>query len=378
MPPPQYVQPGHSYQPIATAPAPASVCAASTQQAVNAANYIPPSLQQTQPAASPAASTVLQHLAQQAPFHQQQQAGAALSFATQVQQICHTCVTPAQQQAQNASGYSTQTKEQGAAAENTLPAQQSVQSYPLATVAPTMVATAQSHPTLAPSTPQQFQAPVQLQSQQHGQSSSTPAHYGQQIQIQQQHQQHLPQNPQSGIQQMQNVEQAYIQSQLQHGQEIVQAIHQQMAQSASLQSQSYQFSSQQQLHTPVLQHHSQKGMQTQVPEQTQDVSQSTVQQVQTSASQVYPTENSAKQAPTHQSCPATGLPDAASQSYPHSGVAVLQQQAAPAQSQYLPAQSAAMPQSYMGANQVATPQSLPASVHHGQAAPIAQQVSLQC
>ncbi|XP_076022468.1 serine/threonine-protein kinase WNK2 isoform X3 [Genypterus blacodes] len=354
LPPQQYVQPGHSYQTIATAPAPASVCAANIQQGGSAAGYIPPSLQQTQPAASPAASTCLQHLAHQSPFHQQQQqqTAAALSFATQVQQICHNCVTPAQQQAQTAFGYSTQPKEQGAAAENTLPAQQLVQSYPLATAVPSMVATTQSHPALAPSTPQQVQAPVQLQSQQHGQSSSTPAHYGQQIQIQQQHQ-----NPQSSIQQAPNVEQAYIQSQLQHSQETVQPIHQQMAQSAGLQSQSFQFSSQQQLHTSVLQQLSQNCMQTQVLEQTQDVSQSTIQQIQTSTSQVYPTANSAKQAPTHQSCPAVGLPDAAA-----------------AQSQYLSAQSAAMPQIYIGANQVVTPQSLPASAQHSQAAPIAQQL----
>ncbi|KAF7664866.1 hypothetical protein LDENG_00161790 [Lucifuga dentata] len=377
----QYIQPGNSYpsvphagQPIATAPAPATLCATGNQQAVSVASYTPPSLQQTQPAAA-----VLQHVAQsyQASIHPQQQAAEAStsSFAMQVQQTCHSCMTPAQQQAQFASGYFTPTKQQAAAAENNLPAQQPVQSYPLATVDPTMVATAHSHPTQAASTPQHAQATVKLLSQQPGQGSSTPAHYSQHIPIQQQFQ---PQNAPSSIPQTQTAGQAYIQSQLQHSQESVQAMHQQMTQSATLQAQSLQLTSHQHLHNPVLHQHSQTAMQTPVPEQTQDVSQSTAQQVQTLASHAYPTANSAVQLPpAHQSCPAAGLPDAPCQSYAHSGVNALQQQAPPAQSQYLPAQPAALSQSYIGDNQTATPMSLPTSAQHCEAPPVVQQIISQ-
>ncbi|GLD49948.1 serine/threonine-protein kinase WNK2-like isoform X3 [Lates japonicus] len=370
----QYHQPGHSYpaapyagQPSVATPAPASLCLVNIQQAGSTASYAPPSVQQSQAAASISASAVPQHIAQshQAPGHQQQQATAAssLTFPLQVQQTCQNCVAPAQQQAQSASGYPTPVQHQTTAA--TLPAQ----SYPLSSVAPAMAATAQCHPAQAPSALQQVQAAVKLPSQQPGQSSSTPALYSQQIPIQQEHQL-LPQNTQSSIQQTQTAGQAYIQPQLQHNQDTVHPIHQQMAQQPIHQSQS----GPQQLHTPALQQHSQKAMQTAVPQQSQDISQSTVQQVQTPASHPLPAATPAVQvAATRRSYPAAGLPDAATQSYAHSALSALQQQTAPAQSQYQPAQSTAAPQTYGGATQVVTPQSLPASSQHGQAAHIAQQ-----
>ncbi|XP_056240597.1 serine/threonine-protein kinase WNK2 isoform X2 [Seriola aureovittata] len=384
----QYLQPGHSYpaapyagQPSVATPAPASVCLVNIQHAGNSAGYAPPSVQQTQAAASISASAVPQHVAQshQAPGHQQQQATAAssLTFPLQGHQTFQNCVAPPQQQAQSASGYPTPVQQQttaAAAAAGNLPAQQPAQSYSLVSVAPTMAATAQCHPAQAPSALQHIQATVKLPSQQPGQSSSTPALYSQQIPIQQEHQQPLPQNTQSRIQQTQNAGQAYIQPQLQHNQDTVRPIHQQMAQQPTHQAQSLQSPGQQQLQTSTLQQHSQKAVQTAVPQQSQGVSQSTVQQVQTPASQPHLTATPVVQvAGTHQSYPAAGVPDAASQSYAHSTFNALQQQTAPSQSQYQPAQSIAAPQTYGGATQVVTPQSLPASSLHSQPAHVVQQ-----
>ncbi|XP_035513023.1 serine/threonine-protein kinase WNK2-like isoform X3 [Morone saxatilis] len=380
-----YHQPGHSYpappypgQHSAATPAPASLCSAHIQHTVSGASYTPPNVQQTQGAPSISASAVPQHVAQsyQAPGHQQQQATAAssLTFPLKVQQSCQNCAAQTHQQAHTASGYPTSVQQQTAAAATTLPAQQPAQSYPLASVAPTMAATAQCHPAQAPSALQQVQAAVNLQSQQPGQSSSTPALYSQQIPIQQEHQQPLLQNTQSSIQLTQHAGQAYIQPQLQPGQETLHSIHQQMAQQPTHHSQSLQSSGQQQVHTPTLQKHSQKTMQPAVRQQSQDVSQSTIQQVQTPPCQPHPTAAPVVQvAATHQSYSAAGLPDAASQSYAHSSLSVLQQQTASAQSQYLPAQSTAASQVYGGANHVVTPQSLSASSQHIQAAHITQQ-----
>ncbi|XP_071332740.1 serine/threonine-protein kinase WNK2 isoform X7 [Trachinotus anak] len=378
----QYLQPGHSYpaapyagQPSVPTPAPASLCLVNIQHAGNSASYAPPSVQQTQAAASISASAVPQHVAQshQAPGHQQQQATAAssLTFPLQGHQTCQNCVAPPQQQAQSASGYPTPVQKQTTAATGPLPAQQPAQTYPLVSVAQTMAATAQCHPAQAPSALQHIQATVKLPSQQPGQSPSTPALYSQQIPIQQEHQQPVPQNTQSSIQQTQNAGQAYIQPQIQHNQDTVHPIHQQMAQQPQHQSQSQQSPGQQQLQTSTLQQHSQKAMQTAVPQQSQGISQSTVQQVQTPASQPHPTV--VQVAATHQSYPAAGLPDAASQSYAHSTLNTLQQQTGPAQSQYQSAQSSAAPKTYGGATQVVTPQSLPASSHHSQPAHIVQQ-----
>lgn len=362
----QYLQPGHSYpaspyagQHPAATPAPASLCSVNTQHAVNAAAYTPPTVQQTQGAGSILASAVSQNVAQsyQAPGHQQQQATAASStFPLKVQQTCQNCAGPNQQQAHSGLGYPAPVQQQTAAAAPALPAQ----SYPLASVAPTMAATAQCHPAQAPSALQNVQGTVNLSSHQPGQSSSTPALYSQPIAIPQENQQSLLQNAQSNIQLTHHVGHAYIQPQLQHSQETLHSIHQQMAQSPH-HSQSVQSPGQQQVHTLASQKHSQKAMQTAAQQQSHDVSHSAVQQVQTPASQTLPTAGSIVQvAATHQSYPAAGLPDAASQSYAHSALSVLQQQTVAAQGQYLSAQSTT-PQTYGPAKQVVTPQILSAS-----------------
>ncbi|KAM6929553.1 serine/threonine-protein kinase WNK2 [Lycodopsis pacificus] len=343
----QYVQPGHSYpaapyvcQHGAAAPAPASLCSVNSQHTVGAASYTPPSVQQTQVAANTSASAVQQqHVAQsyQAPGHQQQQqqqqqqqAGAAssLTFPLNVQQTCQNCVGPTQQQAHSASGCP-------APVQTAAAAQQPAQGYPLGSVAPAVAATAQCHPTQAPGALQHVQAAVKPPSQQPGQSSSTPALYSQQMPTQQEH--HL--NTQTNIQLTQHAGQAYIQPQLQHSQDTLHTVHQQMAQQPTHLSQSQQTAGQQQLHGPTLQKHSQTAMQTAAPQQSQDVPQSTVQQLRTSASPLHPTVPAEA---THQSYPAAGLPDAASQSYAYSALS--------AQSQYLSAQSSGAPQTY-GAQQ---------------------------
>ncbi len=330
-------------------------------------------MQQNQDATSISAAAVPQHVAQsyQAPGHQQQldTAASSLTFPLKVQQTCQNYAAPVPQQAHPASGYPAPVQQQTAALTTTLPSQLPAQSYPLASVAPTMAAIAQCHPAQVPNTQQQVQAPVNLSSQQPGQSSSTPALYNQQTSVKREHQHPLLQNTQSNIQLTQHAGQTYIQPQL-HSQEALLSIHQQMAQQPTHHSQNVQSSGQQQIHTPTPQKHSQKNT------QTAALQQSTVQQV--PVTQPHSTATQAVQAAaTHQSYPAAGLPDAGSQSYAHSAPSALQQQTAPAQSQFLPVQSTA-PQTYGGAKQVVTPQSLPVSVQQGQAAPINQQVSEQC
>ncbi|KAL3974658.1 atypical dual specificity phosphatase [Sarotherodon galilaeus] len=357
--PPQYLPPGHSYpatlyapQPCAPTPAPASLCSVNIQHAASAGSYSPPNVQQAQAAASIVPSAVPQHVVQsyQAPVQQQQQVTAAssLTFPLQVQQTSQNSVAPTLQQAQSASG-----SVQQPTAATTLPAQQPTENCPRASAAPSMAPTVQCQPVQASSTLQQAQTTVKLPNQQHSQNSATPALYGQQISIQQEHQQSLSQNAQ------QNAGKACVQPQLQHGQETVYAMHQQMAQHPTQQSQSLQCSTQQQVHTPNVQQHSQKTIQTAVPQQSQDVSQS---QPQTTATQVL-------QVPAkHQSYSAAGPHDAASQSYAHSAL----QQTAPGQSQYLPAQSVC-PQNYIAANQVLTSQSISTSSQQGQAEHTTQQ-----
>ncbi|KAA8590877.1 hypothetical protein FQN60_001820 [Etheostoma spectabile] len=363
----QCLQPGHNYpaapyagQHNAVTAAPASLC--SVQHTVGAAGYTPPSVQQTQAAANILASAVPQHVAQsyQAPCHQQQQATAAspLTFPLKAQQTCQNCVS--QQQAHSASGYPTPVQQQTAAAAAALPAQQPAQSYPFASLSPTMAAISQCHDNnQAPCTLQN----VKLPSQQPIQSSSTPALYSQQIPIQQEHQL----NTQSNIQLTQHAEQAHIQPQLQHSQEPLHTVHQQMAQQPTQLSQSIQSPGQQQVHTLTLQKHSQKAMQTPVPQQSQDVSQSTVQQVHIPASHLHPTAHPVVQvAATHQSYPAAGLPDAASQNYAHSALNALQQQTASAQSHYMSAQSTAAPQTYRGQQNILAGHSISQHVQDGQ------------
>ncbi|XP_053281354.1 serine/threonine-protein kinase WNK2 isoform X3 [Pleuronectes platessa] len=368
----QYLQPGHSYSaapytgpPSAATPAPAGQCLVNIQHAGNAAGYPPPTVQQTQAAALISASSVPQHVAQshQAAGYQQQLATAANSstVSLQVQQTCQNCVVPSQQQAPSTSGYPP-VQQQSTAEAAAQPAHQ-----PHASVGAAIAATAQCHPA---HTLQHVQAAVNLPSQQPCQSSSAPALYNHQIPVQQEHPHPLPQNTQSNIQ-AQNAGQAYIQPQVQHNQDTVHPLHQQIAQQPIHQSQSHQYPSQQQLHTQALQ---QKAMHAAIAHQSQDVSQSTVQHVQTPASQPHLTATSAVMvSATHQSYPAAGPPDAASQSYAHSAFNVLHQQSAPAQSQYHSAQPTAASQTYGEATQMVTPQSLPASSQHGQAAHISQQ-----
>lgn len=349
----QYLQPGQSYpappyvgQPGAAALAPASQCSVNTQHAASSASCIPQSVQQTQATPIISLSAVSQHIAQsyQASCQQQQRETAAnsLTFPLQVQQT-QNCIAPVE------SGYSTPVQQQTAETAAAIqPAQQPAQSYLLASVAPTVEATAKSHPAQVSGALQQVQATVKLPSQQPAQSSSTPALYSQQIVTQHEHQQPLQQNTQSSTQQIQNVGQAYIQ----RSQETVHPTHQQMAQQPISQSHSLQSIDQQQVHAPALQLHCQKAVQTPIPQQSQDVSHSMVQQVQTPALQPHPSATPVGQvADAHQSYLGPGLLDAASQSYAHCTLNVLQQQAAPAQSQYLPVQSTAVPQAYGGANQ---------------------------
>nr|XP_046253339.1 serine/threonine-protein kinase WNK2-like isoform X3 [Scatophagus argus] len=295
---------------------------------------------------------------------------ASSAVPLKVQQACQNCAAPTR--AHSVSGYPAPVQQQtAAAAATTLSTQQPAQSYPLASVAPT-AAMAQCLPAQAPSTLQQVQAAVSLPSQQPSQSSSTPALYTQHIPIQQEQQQPLLQNTQSNIQLTQHAGQAYIQPQVQHSQETLHSIHQHMAQQPAHRSQIVQAPGQQQVPTTTLQKHSQKTMQTAVQLQSHDVSQSTVQHIQTPASQPLPT-TAPVIAGTHQSFLAAGLPDVAPESYGHSAISVRQQQVAPAQTQYLPAQSTAAPQTYGGANHLVTPQSLSASSQYSQTAHIIQQ-----
>ncbi|KAG7521054.1 serine serine/threonine-protein kinase WNK2-like isoform X5 [Solea senegalensis] len=290
----QYLQPGHSYpappyagQPGTATPSPASLCLAGIH---NAANSYVPSVQQQQ--------AVPQHItqSQQAPGYQQQQQQAT-GFPVHGQQTSLNSVAPAQQQAQATSGYPAPVQQQtaaaAAAAAAALPAQQA-----LASVAAATASVAQCHPAQAPGTLQHIQAAVKLSSQQTGLSSSTPAHYSQQIQ--QEHQQLLSQNTQASVQQTQNAGQSYHQPVLQQNQDNMHPLYQQMTQQSQHQ-------------------HSQKAMQTAGPLQNQDGTMSTVQQVQPPTSQL------------------------------HSAADPLLQVAATNQSQYQPAQSsAAAPQSYGG------------------------------
>ncbi|XP_033943694.1 serine/threonine-protein kinase WNK2 isoform X3 [Pseudochaenichthys georgianus] len=345
--PQQYLQPGHSYpappyvgQHTAAAPAQASQCSVNLQHTASAANYTPQSVQQTQVAANISASAVPQHVAQsyqapghqapghQAPGHQapghhqqQQQATAASTFPLKVQQTCQNCVAQPQKQA---SGYPNPVQQQTAAA---APAQ----SYSLTSVASNMAATAQNHPTLAPSALQHI---VNLPSQHPGPSASTPALYSQQIPTQQEHQL----NTQSHIHLTQHAGQAYIQPQVQHCQETQHTLHQQLTQQPNMSPYHHQ------VHASTLQKHSQEAMQTAGQQWSHDVS-----QVQTPAHLLHQTASPVVQvAAAQQSYPAAGLPDAACHSYTHPALGALQQETAAGQSQYHAAQSAAAPLTYGG------------------------------
>ncbi|KAM6925351.1 serine/threonine-protein kinase WNK2 isoform 2-T2 [Xenentodon cancila] len=346
--PQQYIQAGHSYptalyasQSSAASPAPTTLCSVNIQQQIQAGVSI-------------ATSAVPQHVAQNYQAtgqHQQATAASALTFPLQVQQTFQTSVTSAQQYSQSALGYPDSNQPQTAA--STLSAQQQAQSCPLASVAPAIATTVLCQTTRAPSTPQHAQA-VKLQCQQPGQSSSTPALYSQQMSMHQEHQQPLPQNTQvPSIQQALNAGQTYHQ----HNQETVQTMCHQMTQPSNLPAQSLQFPTQPQVQKPPVQHQSPKVMQTSVPQQNKDVSQS------------HPTTTPVVQAVAeHQSHFLPVLPDTASQSYAHSAL----QQTGPGQAQYLSAQSVSAGLSYEGANQVETAQNTSVSSQQSHAAQITQ------
>ncbi|XP_068186796.1 serine/threonine-protein kinase WNK2 isoform X9 [Antennarius striatus] len=284
----QYNQPGHSY---------------------SAAPYAG---QHSAATAGPAilTSVVPQLVSHQPRGHQPQQATtpSSLTLSLKGQQTSQNLVVQTQQQAYSVSGCPAPAQQQMAAAA-TQPAQQPAQGHPLASVAPTMAATAQSHPAQASGLQQ-----VNLPSQQPGLSSSTPAIYNQQIPIQQDHQQPLPQNTQSSINLTQYAGQAYIQPQL--------------MQQPAHHPQSVQSSGQQ---IP------QKTAQTEFQQQCHELSQSTIQQT-----------------PLPQT-----LPAAAPQSYAHPPLKALQQHTA---SPLAPVQSAGQ-QTNGGANHVVAPPNLPASSH---------------
>ncbi|XP_028309955.1 serine/threonine-protein kinase WNK2 isoform X3 [Gouania willdenowi] len=170
------------------------------------------------------------------------------------------------------------------------------QTFPLSSVA-----TNHCQPAQASSVPQQVQASVSLPCQQPGQSSSTPALYSQQKSIQQEHLQPSSQN----THQMQSVGQAYTQPLLQHSQEPVRTIQQQIAQHSSSQCQSHEAT---------------------LPHQCQDLFQTRT--------------NPAAAPVSHQGCSAAGYPDA------HSYASSANQQTS--------AQSAAAPQNYRGTNWTVT------------------------
>ncbi|XP_024148056.1 serine/threonine-protein kinase WNK2 isoform X4 [Oryzias melastigma] len=179
----QNLQPGHSY-PAALHPhqaAPAALCSMNIQQ-------------QMQPAA------------QSYQGHQQQDAAGSLTFPLQIQQTFQNSVVSSQQQSQSPSGYSTSVQPQIVA--STLSAQQPAQSCPPVSPAQTIPTQVLCQPVHPPCTSQQAQASFQLLSQQPAQSSSTPGLYAQQIPIQQEHQQPLP-NAQLGIHQAPDAGQAY-------------------------------------------------------------------------------------------------------------------------------------------------------------------------
>ncbi|CAN9515404.1 unnamed protein product [Ophioblennius macclurei] len=335
---PQYLQPGHSYpaapyagQLNASAPTPASMCSVNIQQSGGASSYALPNLQQTQTAASLGTSALLQHHVQsyQSSGPHQAASASASTFPVHIQNSQNS-VAASQQQALSTLGYPAPVPQQTAA--TSLSMQQPAQSCPLASVA-----TIHCQPAQAPSALQQVQATVNLPSQQPGQSSSTPALYSQQISIQQEHQQPLPQTTPSSIQHSQKTGQAFIQPQLQHSQESVHTIHQQMAQQSA--------------------HGS---LQAALPQHSQD----------TSLSHPHSTPPSVVQvAVNHPGYSAAASHDATTQSYAHSAL----QQTASGQSQYLSAQSAASSQNYDGSSQVVTHQGLPASSQQSQPPHMTQQ-----
>lgn len=222
-PPPQYLQPGHSYPaaPYAGQQAtPASLCSIN----INASSYTPPN----QPVAGISAS---QNVAQtyQSPVHLQQQQQQQAVAAAVGQLACQSCAAPSQQVFQ-------------------APVQQQV------------VAPAPGYPHASESTNQcpSVQAPGGVSQQIHGnQSSTTPALYGQQVPVPHETQQPVLQNSQPSVQGL-----TYAPPlPLQLGQETLHGMHYSQG-----------------VHPAALPVH--------VSQQNQDTSQSALQQVQTPAPQI--------------------------------------------------------------------------------------------
>ncbi|XP_054637743.1 serine/threonine-protein kinase WNK2 [Dunckerocampus dactyliophorus] len=340
----QCLQPGQSYpsalyacQPGAATPSPAGSCSGNLHH-VTGGCYTPPSVQQ-QSALSISASAGPQHVAQcyQTQCHQAQQ--AALN-----------CVASIQQQTYAVSSCPSSVQQQTTVTTTSLPAQQSEQSCSLTCASSNMVAMAQCHLANTPSALQQVQTVVKLSNQQIGLSSSATALYSQQS---------LMQNAQGSMQKTQNSRQACIQTQLQCGPDTMHSIQQQMHNIQKMSqplhhSQTLQSSCQQEVHNPTLQQQNQNPMPITVPQSSQDISQSTVSPDQAAA--------------TNQHYSTTSLSDVGSQSYTHSALRAVQQQAVPVQSQYRAAQSSGTPQVYGRVPQVLTHQSLPVSSQHIQAA----------
>uniref|UniRef100_A0A3P9LD40 non-specific serine/threonine protein kinase n=1 Tax=Oryzias latipes TaxID=8090 RepID=A0A3P9LD40_ORYLA len=330
----QNLQPGHCY-PAALHPhqanalaAPASLCSMNNKQ-------------QMQPAAAIATSIVSQNAAQNYQGHQLQDAVAvgSLTFPLQIQQTFQNSVVSSQQQSQSPSGYSTSVQPHIVA--STLSAQQPAQSSSLATPAQSLANQVPCQPVHPPCSSQQAITSFQLLGQQSGQSSTTTGLYAQQIPIQQEHQQPLP-NTQLGIHQALNARQPYPSQNL----ETLHSMQHQMEQPATHSSQNTQCHIQQQLHASIPQQHYQQVPQSATPLQVPSHS-----QPKSMATQVV------QIAAEHPGYFMKSLPDSESQIDTHAAV----QQTGQCQNKFISAQQDDFPQSYDGASQMTTLHHFPAS-----------------
>lgn len=329
----QNLQPGHCY-PAALHPhqanalaAPASLCSMNNKQ-------------QMQPAAAIATSIVSQNAAQNYQGHQLQDAVAvgSLTFPLQIQQTFQNSVVSSQQQSQSPSGYSTSVQPQIVA--STLSAQQPAQSSSLATPAQSLANQVPCQPVHPPCSSQHAQTSFQLLGQQSGQSCTTTGLYAQQIPIQQEHQQPLP-NTKLGIHQALNAIQPYPSQNL----ETLHSMQHQMEQPAIHSSQNTQCHIQQQLHASIPQQHYQ-----QVPQPATPLQLPSHSQPKSMATQVV------QIAAEHPGYLMKSLPDSESQIDTHAVV----QQTGQCQNKFISAQDD-FPQSYDGASQITTLHHFPAS-----------------
>ncbi|XP_078806599.1 serine/threonine-protein kinase WNK2 isoform X22 [Oryzias latipes] len=329
----QNLQPGHCY-PAALHPhqanalaAPASLCSMNNKQ-------------QMQPAAAIATSIVSQNAAQNYQGHQLQDAVAvgSLTFPLQIQQTFQNSVVSSQQQSQSPSGYSTSVQPQIVA--STLSAQQPAQSSSLATPAQSLANQVPCQPVHPPCSSQQAQTSFQLLGQQSGQSCTTTGLYAQQMPIQQEHQQPIP-NTKLGIHQALNAIQPYPSQNL----ETLHSMQHQMEQPAIHSSQNTQCHIQQQLHASIPQQHYQ-----QVPQPATPLQLPSHSQPKSMATQVV------QIAAEHPGYLMKSLPDSESQIDTHAVV----QQTGQCQNKFISAQDD-FPQSYDGASQMTTLNHFPAS-----------------